>query len=108
MALSGGDALAILLPAESFLLAAVTVALATNAPDKGFVSFVRLPVLVIPIAALVVTAAVATGAVAAWAELYGHGAFGFNANDVIGASLLIAAVGQPALTAVLALAMVEG
>lgn len=108
MALGGVDALAILLPTEAFLLAAVSVALAVDAPEKGYVSLVHIPKLAIPVSAMFITLAVAVGACTAWGQLYVGSDWLPAADIAIAVSLLAAVIGQALLTFFLALSMIEG
>ena len=101
------DALTILLPTQAFLMAAVTVGLAVDAPHRGFVSKFRLPTLLIPVSSIIITLGVALGSVVAWGDTYFGGSVRPLDEFLIGAALAAAAFGQPLLTVVIALAMIE-
>ena len=105
--LKPSEALSVLLATESFLLAAVALALAIQAPQRGFVSRFRVPKWAIPTVGIVVSVAVAVGALTAWGEMYWGGALRPTSQALVGAALVVAAVGQPLLTVVLCVGMIE-
>ena len=103
--LSSGDALSLLLGAEGFLLAAVTLAVTLAAPNQTrqrkytWLSADRIVNL-----ATLVLALIAVGSGFAWAALAQNGSFSGIDGHVVGASLIVAIAGLP----LIALALVLG
>ncbi len=96
-ALPHGDALALLLSAEGFLLAAVAVAVTLGAPNQSRQrKYKRLSPELIMNCAVALLVALAVGSLAAWVGLCDDGAFRSLPGKVVGAALMLAILGLPA------------
>lgn len=102
--LAHGDALSLLLSAEGFLLAAVAVAVTLAAPNQPRQpKYRQLTGDRIMNGAMALLALLALGAIAAWVGLCRDGSFHSGADKVVGAALMLASVGMPAVAGALVL-----
>lgn len=102
--LSNGDALSLLLSAEGFLLAAVALAVTLGAPNQTLqLKYTFLKPYRIMNASVALIALLAIGSVGAWFGLCDEGSFDDVHGKFVGASLMLAIIGMPAVAYALVL-----
>lgn len=93
-----GDALALLLSAQGFVLAAVAVAVTLGAPNQARqAKYKALTADRIMNGAVTLLVVLAVGALAAWVGLMRDGSFQSGPDKVVGAVLVAASIGMPAI-----------